>query len=173
MKDQIAAQGPHCPMIDQQLLRHCLLCAKKLKRERVDKDASVQKLLSEARQALGVSHRGLAERLFLRALVVDPGNTKPYFLYALQVQRRDPDLARALFRTGLSKDPKNAKILQAWGLFESKQGQLDVAQRLLKRSVYLEPLHAPVLKWKVLFPKDEQQKGKRKTRNAGGPNGWK
>ena len=83
--------------------------------------------------------------------MVDPKFSRSYFLYALQVQRRDPNLARELFHQGVRANPTDAKLLQAWGLFESKQGKLERAKRLLHRSVSLEPRLAPVLRWKRIF----------------------
>lgn len=113
----------------------------------------VEGLWTEARRALKGTHFGLAERYYLRAIVLAPSQTRSYLLYALHVaQRRDPTLARELFHQGLCADPRDAQLLQAWGLFESKQGRLHRAQRLLLRSVHLEPRNAPVLRWKCLFP---------------------
>lgn len=149
--DRVLAQGPFCRFVDPQILRHCVTCAKKSKRAFTEPDACVMKLLQEARSSLKKAERGKAELFFLRAIAVDPSQSKSYFLYALQVQRRDPQLARELFSLGTRENPHDAKLLQAWGLFESKQGHMKRAQRLLRRSVFLEPKHAPVLRWKRIF----------------------
>lgn len=131
------------------MLLHCLSCAKARKGQD-DRGEAVAALLGLARASLK-EERGQAERLFLRALVADPWQPRSYLLYALQVQRRDPALARELFSQGVRAAPGDAALLQAWGLFESKQGMVGRAQRLLRRSVYLEPRNAPVLRWKNLF----------------------
>ena len=143
--------GPCCPLIDRDLLRHCVNCTNKCTRK-ASKSQYVSQLLNSAKTAIHESQRGKAEILFLRAIVADPSKSKSYFLFALQVQRRDPTLARELFFQGVRVNPMDARLLQAWGLFESKQGRRKRAQMLVKRSVQLEPKNKPVLRWKCLFP---------------------
>lgn len=79
-------------------------------------------------------------------------------MYALNVQRRDPKLAREIFAHGIKVQPNDAALLQAWGLFESKYGHIRPARRLIRRSVELEPKNAPVLKWKVIFGENADKK---------------
>lgn len=148
----LAVQGPHCRFVDKDILRHCVYCVKEQKRSTFYPDDVVKELIQKARASLKKSERGQAERLFLRAIVANPTRSQSYFLYALHVQKRDPQLARDLFFHGIRENPNDAKILQAWGLFESKQGYLRRAQSLLIRSVSLDPKNAPVLRWKCLFP---------------------
>lgn len=150
--EQTVAEGPCCRLVDVEMLRNCLKSAKTKQAEHREKETMIANLLKQARQALGHSQFGRAERIFLRALAVDPFYWRTYLLYALQAQKRDPVLARELFYQGVLVQPENAKLYQAWGLFESKYGRLNGARSLIKKSVALEPKHAPVLKWKVLFP---------------------
>lgn len=151
-RDRNLVQGPCCRFVDRQILRHCVACAKESNRALMEPEVRVTKLLKEARSSMNKTERGKAEHFFLRAIVVDPSRSHTYFLYALQVQRRDPQLARELFFLGIRENPQDAKLLHAWGLFESKQGQKERAQKLLRRSIFLEPKLAPVLRWKRLFP---------------------
>lgn len=143
--------GPCCPLIDRDLLRHCIDCKIKYSNNLTTSN-STSDLLNSARVALHGKQRGKAEILFLRAIVADPSKSKSYFLFALHVQKRDPTLARELFFQGVRVNPLDARLLQAWGLFESKQGRRKRAQMLVKRSVEIEPKNKPVLKWKCLFP---------------------
>lgn len=124
----------------------------RLKRKPSQSAELLDPLLKQARNAIGASQRGLAERLYLRAIATDPYDPRPYLLFALRAQKRDDALARELFRAGVEADRMHANILQAWGLFESKAGNLELAQKLIRRSVLLNPGFAPVLKWKNLFP---------------------
>jgi tetratricopeptide (TPR) repeat protein len=109
-------------------------------------------LLDNARRAIHESRRGAAELLYWRAILQAPFDPRPYFLFALSCQRRDLELARELFREGVAANPQSARTLQAWGLFESKLGNMQLAQRLLVRSVLLNPTFKPVLNWKLIFP---------------------
>eukprot|EP00966_Prymnesium_polylepis_P019489 449444-Prymnesium_polylepis.1 len=59
------------------------------------------------------------------------------------------ELARLAFSEGIAQFRTDAKLMQAWGLFESKQGNLDRAKRLLQRAVALDPSLAAVLRWKI------------------------
>ena len=42
--------------------------------------------------------------------------------------------ARAAFGEGIRSDRTHARLMQAWGLFESKHGYLETAVRLLRRA---------------------------------------
>jgi Tfp pilus assembly protein PilF len=153
--------GPHCPVVDARALRLCVRSARRRRaagaaaaaaRARRASDA----LLDEARRAIHQSRRGAAEQLYWRAIAQAPFDPRPYFLFALCCQRRDCELARELFRAGVEASPQNARTLQAWGLFESKLGNMELAQRLLHRSVSLNPSFEPVLHWKPIFPTGPQ-----------------
>jgi len=76
-------------------------------------------------------------------------------LLALHFQRLDEHgLARAAFIEGVASFRTDAKLLQAWGLFESKQpGNKARAKKLLQRAVHLDPSLSGVLRWKI-FVKD-------------------
>jgi Tfp pilus assembly protein PilF len=149
--------GPHCPLVDARALRLCVRYARRRRaagaaaasaRARRASDA----LLDDARRAIHQRRRGTAEQLYWRAITQAPFDPRPYFLFALCCQRRDCELARELFRAGVEVNPQNARTLQAWGLFESKVGNMQLAQRLLYRSVSLNPSFEPVLHWKPIFP---------------------
>eukprot|EP00543_Licmophora_paradoxa_P002359 CAMPEP_0202452944 /NCGR_PEP_ID=MMETSP1360-20130828/11045_1 /ASSEMBLY_ACC=CAM_ASM_000848 /TAXON_ID=515479 /ORGANISM="Licmophora paradoxa, Strain CCMP2313" /LENGTH=233 /DNA_ID=CAMNT_0049071917 /DNA_START=110 /DNA_END=807 /DNA_ORIENTATION=- len=58
---------------------------------------------------------------------------------------------RMLFLTGLGEETEcacSAKVLQAYALFEMKQGNSKKSRQLAERAVKLDPSLAPVLKWK-------------------------
>lgn len=77
------------------------------------------------------------------------GSARSFLLAALCYQRvgRIED-ARATFSTGIRYNRDDAKLMQAWGLFESKHGELGRAVRLLKRAVTLDPSLHSVLRWR-------------------------
>lgn len=77
------------------------------------------------------------------------GSSRSYLLQALFQQRFGSEhTARYTFQTGIAAHPHDASLMQAWGLFESKHGQLNRAIRLLKRAVTLDPELSPVLSWR-------------------------
>ena len=45
--------------------------------------------------------------------------------------------------------PQDAKLLQAWALFESKHGNMDRAVRLLQRAAKVDRAAIGALRWKV------------------------
>ena len=57
------------------------------------------------------------------------------------------DEARQCFSAGVVAHRNDATLLQAWGLFESKNGALTRAVRLLHRAVILDPSLEKVLSW--------------------------
>jgi hypothetical protein len=145
------ARGPYCPLLNVEILRHCVAAKKRTAHRRVrlaDED-----VLTLAKQYIHQRQGGQAEWLYLRTLCPDS-----LFRLALLVQRRDSLLAREAFRLGVqqlglgdSVTAKRAQFLLSWGLFESKHGRIGCARSLLRRSVVLDPELSPVLKWKALF----------------------
>ena len=77
------------------------------------------------------------------------GSSSSFLTAALFYSNRlgEADSARTIFREGIAKHPSDAKLMQAWGLFESKHGELHRAVRLLRRSVVLDPGLEAVLRW--------------------------
>ena len=73
------------------------------------------------------------------------------FLLAALLHSRlgHPEQARAAFAEGVLHHRNDAKLMQAWGLFESKQGELRRAVRLLKRAVTLDSSLHKVLEWRM------------------------
>lgn len=142
--------GPYCPILDSALFRFCVACAKSTKEQTTKNASHGQELLQAALDASRDGRRSHAERLFLKAIACNPYDSRSYFLFALQIQRRDKTLARHVFSQGYQVNPKDAALLQAWGLFELKQGFQKRAQTLVVRSVQLQPKNAPVLKWRRL-----------------------
>lgn len=72
-----------------------------------------------------------------------------YLLLALHLQRMGAtSRARQIFRQGVAEFRNDPKLLQAWGLFESKQGNLERAKKLIMRAVAADPSLCPVLRWK-------------------------
>ncbi|KAL3926592.1 MAG: hypothetical protein SGPRY_003230 [Prymnesium sp.] len=73
-----------------------------------------------------------------------------YLLLALHLQRMGAtSRARQTFRQGVAEFRNDPKLLQAWGLFESKQGNLERAKKLIMRAVAADPSLCPVLRWKL------------------------
>ena len=77
------------------------------------------------------------------------GTGQAYLLAALHHRRMDHiDQARASFSEGILRNRNDARLMQAWGLFESKYGHMDRAVRLLRRAVELDPSLYRVLSWR-------------------------
>lgn len=75
---------------------------------------------------------------------------RAYLLLALHLQRMsEVELARKAFRDGVSQFKTDAKLMQAWGLFESKSGNMRRARALINRAVKLDPSLRAVLRWKI------------------------
>lgn len=76
------------------------------------------------------------------------GSPRSFLLAALLMSRcgRVTD-ARQYFSSGVVTHRTDAQLLQAWGLFESKQDVSGRAVRLLRRAVKLDPSLEPVLSW--------------------------
>ena len=63
------------------------------------------------------------------------GSGRSFLLFALMQSRLGlVDDCRQTFRQGISHNPKDANLMQAWGLFESEQGEMTLAVRLLRRA---------------------------------------
>lgn len=92
---------------------------------------------SEAQQAynLAIEHWGSGRSFLLSAL--------------LQSRLGLVEDCRRTFIKGNVHHPTDASLIQAWGLFESKQGELRRALWLLRRAVTLNPELSGVLRWKI------------------------
>ena len=77
------------------------------------------------------------------------GSARSFLLAALLYSRAgEAQLARATFAEGILRHRDDAQLMQAWGLFESKQDQPRRAFQLVKRAVALDPSLAGVLQWR-------------------------
>lgn len=74
-----------------------------------------------------------------------------YLLLALLEQRTgNYDGARAAFEEGIRKMPwHSAQLLQAYALFESRQGDMQHALQLVRHAVTKDPSLKPVLRWRM------------------------
>ncbi|CAM9701644.1 unnamed protein product [Chrysoparadoxa australica] len=73
-----------------------------------------------------------------------------YLLLALLEQKSGRvEAARTAFREGVTRCPTQAKLVQAWALFESKHGPMKRALALAKRCVELDKSLAGILRWKM------------------------
>jgi tetratricopeptide (TPR) repeat protein len=96
-----------------------------------------------------------ARTAFEELLEQHPQMCKVWVSYA-QMERRlsrthDPlrlQVARQILQKGLQMNPDSGCLAQAWGLMELQKGNFWAAVRLLERSVDLDPVLKPVLKWK-------------------------
>lgn len=76
------------------------------------------------------------------------GSSRSFLLAALLLTKVGlVEDARACFATGIYIHRDDAKLMQAWGLFESKHGLWRRSVRLLKRAVDLDPSLYKVLTW--------------------------
>ena len=85
------------------------------------------------------------------------GVGRAFLLLALTQQRLgEIELARQAFSTGIALHRTDARLMQAWGLFESKHGSMSRALRLLRRAVALDPSLSSVLRWKIFRTHGQQ-----------------
>lgn len=108
---------------------------------------SPQKLHALANRAIHKGYYPEAVIVYERVLRESP-SSRTYLLKALLYERMNQwDQAREVFRSGNRLFPNDGKLLQAWGLMESRKGHATLALRLLRRSVVVDRSLAPVLKW--------------------------
>ena len=76
---------------------------------------------------------------------------RSHLLLALHYQRvgAPSDLTRGAFRNGVAFDRGDAKLLQAWALFESKQGRMDRSVRLLQQAARQDRSALGAFRWKI------------------------
>lgn len=85
----------------------------------------MRRLLQQARASLKNSKRRKAGLRFLQAISADPVRPQSYFLHALHVQKRDPQLTRHLFSHGLRETPNDAKFSSGMGTGRVEVGTLE------------------------------------------------
>lgn len=114
-------------------------------------DLRTERLHALARRAV---HRGdleTASRCY-EICLRDPHSAHPrsFLLAGLHHLRCNRwQMARECFRAGNRAHRDNPKLLQAWGLLESRQGNMRVACQLLKQCVRVDSTgtHEPVMRW--------------------------
>lgn len=126
-------------------------------------------LHSIARVAVGNRRCGDALSCYIRA-VDECGSGTSFLLLALHLKRmgESEHVVRHVFSEGVRADPQHAKLLQAWGLFESKLGQHSRAFLLVSRAVRLDASLRDVLRWRT-FVKVSQERRRRATRSSTPP----
>ncbi|PXF46043.1 hypothetical protein BWQ96_04218 [Gracilariopsis chorda] len=85
-----------------------------------------------------------AAALFQRALCINSADGRAWLgLARLQIAAGKPDAARETFRAAMRACPKNAHLLQAWGVLEQRQHAPTRARGLFRAAVRAHPSHAP------------------------------
>ncbi|BDA42044.1 probable protein high chlorophyll fluorescent 107 [Coccomyxa sp. Obi] len=98
-----------------------------------------------------------ARDAFQRCVELCPDFTKAWVSWA-QLEKRvklgdgvdHVERCRCVLQRGLTLNPKNASLCQAWGLMELQRGNVVAAVLLLERCVAYDPRCSPVLKWKAV-----------------------
>jgi hypothetical protein len=116
------------------------------------------------RQLFSIANRAIHRGAFSQAALLydhvlldapDPG-PRSFLLKALLMERMGLwDKARSTFREGNCRYKSDGKLLQAWGLMESRTGHATLALRLLRRCVACDASLAPVLLWRRFMPTSE------------------
>ena len=105
----------------------------------------------------------VAVRLYDRALLEPNAGARTFFLKALLYERMGLwEAARRTFREGNRRHPRDGKLLQGWGLMESRVGDARLALRLLRRCVACDDTLAPVLRWQRFASSGVEPCGARK-----------
>lgn len=85
-----------------------------------------------------------AASLFQRALQINSADGRAWLgLARLHIAAGDPGAARETFRAAMRACPKNAHLLQAWGVLEQRQHAPTRAGGLFRAAVRAHPSHAP------------------------------
>lgn len=88
--------------------------------------------------------RDIAIRLYRRCLDLNDADGRAWLgLARLQSQRGDLISARSTFRKAIKACPRNAHLLQAWGVFEERQHNFPRAKGLYLAALRADPAHAP------------------------------
>jgi hypothetical protein len=126
-------------------------------------------LHSIARIAVGNRRCGDALSCYINA-VDECGAGTSFLLLALHLKRmgESEHVVRHVFSEGVRADPQHAKLLQAWGLFESNHGQHSRAFLLVSRAVHLDASLRGVLRWQT-FVKVSQERCRRARRSSTPP----
>lgn len=101
-----------------------------------------------ARRAISNGDAWGAQACYELALKPGLGSGRSYLLAALHLVRINRYTeARDCFAEGILRNREDAKLMQAWGLFESKHGTMRRARKLLERAVVLDDSLSGVLRW--------------------------
>lgn len=132
-------------------------------------DANAEKrLLTFSNRAIKRGALDDAQRAY-EVAIQNYGSAESYLLAALHFRRTGMiDEARGTFQDGVLQNRNDGRLMQAWGLFESKYGHMDRAVRLLRRAVDIDPSLSGVLRWRIF--KTHQPVGARR-RHAARPMG--
>jgi len=107
-----------------------------------------EKLHTVARRAISRGRLDDALQMY-RSAAADCGAGHASLLLALHLRRmgESADRVRAAFSEGVKRDRGYARLLQAWGLFESKHGKPATALALVEHAVRLDPSLGAILRW--------------------------
>lgn len=113
-------------------------------------DANAEKrLLTFSNRAIKRGALDDAQRAY-EVAISNYGSGEAYLLAALHHRRTGRiEEARDTFSAGILQNRNDGRLMQAWGLFESKYGHMDRAVRLLRRAVDLDPSLSSVLRWRI------------------------
>lgn len=123
----------------------------------------VDKKCSAAWLQLGVMEANLenweqAELCFETVLKFDQRNSRIMQAYAIMESKRPDSNSRKvinLFERALKANPKDAGVLQPYGLYVAKLGDTDSARDLLQRATQVNKRHAPAWQaWAVMEARD-------------------
>jgi len=111
---------------------------------------------SLARTAESEGDLSAAEALYRKCIDLDEKDGHSWLALAQMHSRRDPGEARKAFAAALLKCPRNVHLLQAFGVFEHRMGNLDSARKLFHDALAIEPANPYVCQaWGLL----EQRNG--------------
>jgi len=103
-----------------------------------------------ARTAIKQSDHDAALQFYTTA-VKHGHDSRSHLLLALHMQRcgAPSDETREAFRRAVAFDRDNAKLLQAWALYESKAGNMHAAVHLLRRAAQVDRSAMGALRWQI------------------------
>lgn len=90
------------------------------------------------------SSRNVALRLYRRAVKLNPSDGRAWLgLARVEAAIGNKEAARNTFRKAVSAAPRNPFLLQGWGVFEERVGNLDRAKELYLAALREDDSHAP------------------------------
>jgi len=111
----------------------------KSRSDSAERKQKVRTLYAMARAAERKSDSDTAEELLRKCIALDEQDGHSWLALAQILSKFDQEAARTTFEEGLLQCPCNVHLLQARGVFEHRNGNIDAAREAFREALALEP----------------------------------